>query len=123
MDQRLQFVSDYQRGMAPMTELCARYAISRKTGYKWIGRYADDGPPGLLERSRRPHACPHASDPLVMEALLELRRRHPRWGPKAARRTAPASSAMGAAGGQHCGRAAEARGVGAAGACAAPEAR
>ena len=82
MDQRLQFVSDYQRGMAPMTELCARYAISRKTGYKWIGRYADDGPPGLLERSRRPHACPHASDPLVMEALLELRRRHPRWGPK-----------------------------------------
>jgi putative transposase len=82
MDQRLQFVSDYQRGMAPMTELCARYEISRKTGYKWIGRYADDGPPGLLERSRRPHACPHASDPLVMEALLELRRRHPRWGPK-----------------------------------------
>ena len=80
MDQRLQFVSDYQRGMAPMTELCARYEISRKTGYKWIGRYADDGPPGLLERSRRPHACPHASDPLVMEALLELRRRHPRWG-------------------------------------------
>lgn len=82
MDQRLQFVSDYQRGIAPMTELCARYEISRKTGYKWIGRYADDGPLGLLERSRRPHDCPHASDPLVMDALVELRRRHPRWGPK-----------------------------------------
>jgi len=36
----------------------------------------------LLERSRRPHSCPHASDPRVMAALLELRRRHPRWGPK-----------------------------------------
>lgn len=82
MDQRVQFLSDYQRGVAPMTELCARYAISRKTGYKWLGRYTDDGPTGLLERSRRPHSCPHASDPLVMEALIELRRRHPRWGPK-----------------------------------------
>lgn len=82
MDQRLQFVSDHQRGISTMVELCARYGISRKTGYKWLDRYAEDGPPGLLEQSRRPHACPHATDPLVMEALLELRRRHPRWGPK-----------------------------------------
>lgn len=82
MDQRLQFISDYQRGVAPMTELCERYAVSRKTGYKWLGRYANEGAQGLHERSRRPHACPHASDPLVMEALIELRRRHPRWGPK-----------------------------------------
>ena len=82
MDQRLQFVSDHQRGVGSMTELCARYGISRKTGYKWIDRYAAGGPGGLVERSRRPHACPHATDPLVMEAVLELRRRHPRWGPK-----------------------------------------
>ena len=78
MDQRLQFVSDHQRSVGTMVELCARYGISRKTGYKWLGRYADDGPHGLLEQSRRPHSCPHATDALVMEALLELRRRHPR---------------------------------------------
>lgn len=82
MDQRLQFVSDHQRGVAAMTELCARYEISRKTGYKWIARYAAAGPGGLVERSRRPQSCPHATDPLVMEALLEVRRRHPHWGPK-----------------------------------------
>jgi putative transposase len=82
MDQRLQFVSDHQRGVSTMVELCARYGISRKTGYKWIGRYDEDGPTGLLEQSRRPDSCPHATDPRVMEALLELRRRHPRWGPK-----------------------------------------
>ena len=82
MDQRLQFVSDHQRRVASMTELCDRYEISRKTGYKWMARYADAGPAGLVERSRRPQSCPHATDPLVMEALLEVRRRHPRWGPK-----------------------------------------
>lgn len=105
MDQRLQFVSAYQRGASPFAELCAHYNISRKTGYKWIGRYAAEGPTGLLERSRRPHACPHASEPLVMDALLDVRRRHPRWGPKkllaVVRRrcpewTLPAASTVGA---------------------------
>ncbi|MBK7600231.1 MAG: helix-turn-helix domain-containing protein [Acidobacteria bacterium] len=34
-----------------ITELCDRYSISRKTGYKWIDRYLTDGPAGLADRS------------------------------------------------------------------------
>ncbi len=30
-----------------MTELYQLYGISRKTGYKWIGRYVEHGPQGL----------------------------------------------------------------------------
>ena len=38
MDQKTQFVSEYLRDSLSFTELCLRYHISRKTGYKWIAR-------------------------------------------------------------------------------------
>jgi len=81
MDQRLQFLADYQRGFCSMTELCARAAISRKTGYKWIGRYEDSGAAGLVERSHAPHVCPHRIDAAIAELLIRARRSHPSWGP------------------------------------------
>src|SRR5215207_1868008 len=82
MDERLQFVADVRRGMDEMTVLCRRYGVSWKSGYKWLARYLADGPSGLADRSHRPHACPHATVPEAVEALCELRRRHPTWGPK-----------------------------------------
>jgi transposase InsO family protein len=82
MDERLQFVADVRRGSEEMSVLCRRYGISRKTGYKWMARYEADGAAGLTERSHRPHTCPHATARDAVEALCELRRRHPTWGPK-----------------------------------------
>ena len=55
MDEKLVFVADCLRGELPMAALCEDYGISRKTGYKWLGRYRDQGPEGLVERSRAPH--------------------------------------------------------------------
>ncbi len=81
LDQRLQFVADHQRGLYGMTELCARYAVSRKTGYKWLARYAAEGPAGLHDRSHAPHACPHAIPAALAELLVAARRAHPTWGP------------------------------------------
>ena len=54
MDQRTQFIADHLRDVLSITELCAMYGITRKTGYKWIDRYLRQGPAGLEERSRRP---------------------------------------------------------------------
>ena len=34
MDQRTQFIADYQRDSLAITELCEHYGISRKTGDK-----------------------------------------------------------------------------------------
>lgn len=59
MDQKVQFVGDYQRDLFTVCELFDRYGISRKTGYKWIERYETEGSTGLQDLSRRPHACPH----------------------------------------------------------------
>jgi len=81
LDQRTQFLADHQRGLSAMTELCARYAVSRKTGYKWLARYAAEGPAGLHERSHAPHTCPHAVAAELAALLLAARRAHPTWGP------------------------------------------
>jgi transposase InsO family protein len=78
--ERKRFVLEAQGGFFSHAELCRRYDISRKTGYKWLMRYEVDGPDGLVDRSHRPHSCPHVTDPEVLEAAFELRRRRPRWG-------------------------------------------
>ena len=54
MDQRVQFIADYQRDVFDVAELARRYGISRKTAYKWIDRYDVGGPAGLVDQSRRP---------------------------------------------------------------------
>jgi hypothetical protein len=41
MKERMRFVTDWERDLYSMVELCERYGVSRKTGYKWIGR--DEG--------------------------------------------------------------------------------
>ena len=42
MDQRVAFIADWLRDEWTMTELAARYGISRKTAYKWVDRYDAD---------------------------------------------------------------------------------
>ena len=82
MDQRVQFIAAYQRDDCDVAELARRYTISRKTAYKWLARYADHGPAGLSDRSRRPTHSPGATGTAVVDALLEVRRHHPTWGAK-----------------------------------------
>ena len=84
MDQRVQFIAEYQRAVFDIAELARRYGISRKTAYKWIERYEIGGPAGLVDRSRRPAHCPHRTPPAINAALLEVRRHHPTWGAKKA---------------------------------------
>ena len=82
MDQKTQFIADYLRQTLDTTELCQLYGISRKTGYKWIERYLENGPQGLEERSRRPGTCPNQTPEAIVEALIAVRQHHPTWGAK-----------------------------------------
>ncbi len=43
MDERIGFINEYNSGCWSMTELCERFEISRKTGYKWLERYREFG--------------------------------------------------------------------------------
>jgi transposase InsO family protein len=64
-----------------MAELCARYGISRKTGYKWLARFDEGGRLGLRDRSRAPRHCPHRIARDVAAVICAARRQHPSWGP------------------------------------------
>ena len=74
MDERVQFITDYQRQLFTMTTLCERYGISRKTGYKLVARYDAEGAAGgVLSRAaarREPASRPAApvARPTVISA-------------------------------------------------------
>lgn len=82
MRERTRFVKDVRAGLWTMTELCDRYGISRKTGYKLVRRFEAEGVEGLADRSRAPHRCPHRTPGPAIEALLEAKALHPSWGPR-----------------------------------------
>jgi putative transposase len=82
MYQRIQFIADYLRRTLSITELCALYGVSRKTGDKWIERSLTSGPPGLEDRARTPWSRPKQTPQHVVEAIIEVRCRYPSWGAK-----------------------------------------
>ncbi len=86
MEQKHRFVSLAATGRFTLTELCADFRVSRKTGYKWLGRFRQEGTAGLQERSRRPHGCTHQTAALIERLILKERRKHRTWGPKKLRR-------------------------------------
>lgn len=50
-------------------------AVSRATAYKWVRRFAEEGPAGLEDRSSRAHRCPHALAASQVQRILSARRR------------------------------------------------
>jgi putative transposase len=82
MEQRLRFIADVLAGDETITELCERYEISRRTGYKWIGRHRLEGVEGLKERSRAPLVHGRARPPVMLAAVLAIKDRWPLWGPR-----------------------------------------
>ncbi|HEX5437789.1 MAG TPA: helix-turn-helix domain-containing protein [Gemmatimonadaceae bacterium] len=82
MSQRREFVEDAARGLYAMTELCARYGISRKTGYTWCARYAADGPSGLADQRRIALRGPHRMPDEIAARLVACRQAQPTWGPR-----------------------------------------
>jgi putative transposase len=80
MNEKVRFITDYLNGVFTFTELCERYEISRKTGYKWVDRYVENGASGLEDRARTPRHSPRKTSAAMEAAILEVRRKHPNWG-------------------------------------------
>ncbi len=88
-----------------MAELCRRFGISRKTGYKLLRRYETEGPTALQDRSRARHTHANAVPEAMARMILAKREAHPTWGPRKLRAALrsespdtywPASSTIGA---------------------------
>src|SRR2546426_1097687 len=86
VEQRKEFIEAALEGAHNFTELCRRFGISRKNGYKWVRRYEHEaeisGREWFEDRSRRPRRSPNAVSLDVEEAIVEVRKQRPHWGPK-----------------------------------------
>lgn len=82
MSQRIEFCILASKSESNMSDLCRRFNITRRTGYKWLERYLNKGLPGLEERSRRPQNFPNQTPSEIDQYVVELRKRDPEWGSK-----------------------------------------
>lgn len=48
--------------------------VSVRTAYKWLRRFREEGESGLMDRSSRPHSCPHGTSSDLIAHLIQLRR-------------------------------------------------
>lgn len=82
MSERVRFVAAWMKGDETVTALSARFGVSRKTAYKWIGRYKDEGAAGLHDRSSAPLTQAGQTSRETVAEIIALRKRHPSWGPR-----------------------------------------
>ena len=82
MEERIRFVLKATREEMAFTDLCGAFGISRKTGYKGLSRYEEQGLEGMHELSRRPLSSPMRIEDWVEGLVVRERRAHMKWGPK-----------------------------------------
>lgn len=81
VEQRYHAIMEVAAGV-PVTQVAARYGVSRQSVHAWVRKYGQSGLAGLADRSHRPVSCPHRIAGEVEAVVCELRRRHPGWGPR-----------------------------------------
>ena len=68
-EERFRFIEQVRRGELSIAEICRSFGVSRKTGYKWLERYAEGGIGALSNRSRAPHEQALRVIPEVVEEV------------------------------------------------------
>lgn len=82
MEQKKEFVLFASRDDSNMSELCKRYKITRKTGYKWLYRYQTGGLEALEDKKRTPLSSPGKTSSEIEGRIIEIRNDNPEWGSK-----------------------------------------
>src|SRR3954462_8603304 len=79
-EQRWEFVRAARGCKSTLSELCRRWGISRKTAYKWLGRFEAGGRQGLGNESRAAHKVANRTSVKWLQRIRRWRCRHPYWG-------------------------------------------
>lgn len=82
MEERFRLIERRREGGDSITELAARFGVSRKTAYKWLERFEESGLEGLKDHSRRPLVQAGRTSGEIEQWVSDLRRTHPSWGPR-----------------------------------------
>jgi len=80
VSERQEFCRLYECDSLSMAEVCRRFGVSRKTGYKWLARWQQGGKEYLCDLSRKPHSSPSKSSDAIESKVVKLRHEHPKWG-------------------------------------------
>src|SRR5215472_14280189 len=75
VDERMRFVMAVEERVEAFAQVCRRFGVSRKTGYKWVERYREAGVSGLADGSRAPLHHPQAVTAEIAELCLDVRRK------------------------------------------------
>jgi transposase len=80
MDEKKEFIFRCWNREEPFTEICRKFGISTKTGYKWLARFKEQGAAGLAELSRAPKHPTNKVTEAVKKRLLKLKEKYKYWG-------------------------------------------
>lgn len=76
VDERRKFIDDWLKREYSFSELCNRFKISRKTGYKLLDRFRSEGDIAFQDRSRarlsQSHALSKSGDARTLDDQITL---------------------------------------------------
>lgn len=81
-EQRYQAVLAVISDGETVTDVAARFGVSRQSVHAWLAKYEAGGVENLGDGSHRPRSCPHQTSGEVEAAIASLRSAHPGWGPR-----------------------------------------
>ena len=79
-EQRWDFVRQWLHNKNGLAKLCRDWGISRKTAYKWIGRFEEHGRWGLGDHARVAQRVHNRPPKYWLKRIRRWRARHPYWG-------------------------------------------
>lgn len=79
-EQRWRFVRLVLLAKMGLAELCRRSGISRKTAYKWVARFKENGRRGLRDQARSAHCLHNRPANKWLQRIRRCRSQHPSWG-------------------------------------------
>lgn len=80
MSLKRKFILESFNNPGSFTELCTKYGITTKTGYKWKERFLEGGFPALEEKSRKPTGNSNEVPEAVIVELIRIKNLHKHWG-------------------------------------------
>ena len=82
LSEQQKFIIAWQgEAFTPFSELCRRFGISRKSGYKRVSRFNEFGLRGVGDLSSAPGSHPNRTPAEVVEMLVRAKRTHMLLGP------------------------------------------
>ena len=80
MSQKQEFIRRALARNESFKSLCSEYGITRKTGYRLLNKYHQEGLEGLMPDSKRPLHSPHQTDSKIEDKIIVVRMKQPTWG-------------------------------------------